>query len=147
MKIRIIQVFFALSFVSLSACQDIRADLPQRSDCIVKVILHWPNDIASEMQEDIINKISTTIMFSAAKGGPNVHPNLSVPRDRRDLIYLQFKKNCPQRFESAFDLFNYVTEAVPAAPSFVVTRERIIPGNDAIDVWGPEWADSPEYSW
>lgn len=118
--------------------------LPSRTDCIVKIDMQWPTDMAVSMREKIIDEIGTAILLSAAKGGPDISADLALPRHERDVMYLQFKQACDHRLEHASNLATYVYRTVNRAPTMVVSDQKIEPGPDTIEVWGATWSDQPE---
>lgn len=120
--------------------------LPERSDCIVKLVFDWPENIAFEKREGMIKRIARTITFSAAKGGPAVRPQISAPLAHRSLMYLQLSHDCDARLSRSRALVDYVNKVVPSAPPIRVSTDRVQPGPDTIDVWGPDWADKPAYA-
>lgn len=129
----------------LAACSSSSSsDVPRRSDCIVKIALQWPVDISPREQEKTIDQMSSAMLFARAKGGPNLNPGQAFPNHRRDLLFLQFERECESRVRNAQELMEYVRTRVPTAPLFSVSHEVIQPGVDTIDLWGPPWRDSGE---
>lgn len=130
--------------VSAVACGEPAAvHLPSRSECIVKINLHWPSGADSAERERIIEEISSAVMFSAARGGPEVRTNQAFPRAERSVMYLQFEAACRERIENTENLLAYVKSVVPKTPEVSISNELVEPGSDTIDVWGPAWADKP----
>jgi len=139
--------FLLLSTVILQASTCKAGDqlLPERKECIVKIEIKWPaNAPSADEKEIIIRQISSAISTSSSRGGPNYLVNQAIPRGHRDILYLQFGRDCIHRLEIARSLAEYVMEAVPASPDLLVAPEFVEPGPETIEVWGPSWSDSPE---
>ena len=108
--------------------------------------MQWPSDMGVAEREEIIDEISTTILLSAAKGGPNISADQAVPRLERDVLYLQFKEACDRRLQYANEMIIYVHKIVARAPKMTLVNQKMNPGPDTIEVWGPAWSDKPVHS-
>jgi len=133
-----INAILGILVIGLSgACGDSKTQLPLRKDCITKVSLDWSSGVSKTIKEEIIDNIADAIMFSGARGGPDLHPNLALQGENRELLYMQFPKNCEYRVRNAHELLGYVKQVVAQSPAFHVSRNTVKPGAETIDVWGP----------
>jgi hypothetical protein len=144
---RIIVILITLVIGLSAACVDSEPRLPLRKDCIAKVILDWPPALSSSAKEETVEDIVDAIMFSGARGGPDHHPSLAVQGKSRELLYMQFRKDCKHRVRNAQELMAYVKTVVPNSPMFRTSTKTVKPSAETISVWGPHWRDKPEHAW
>lgn len=146
MKNQILMVLFVLIFLGIIYAAYGFQRLPLRSECIVAIQFYWPDGIDRKEKNKILEDMSNAIAFSSVKGGPNIHTSQSYPLPSKEFLYLQFeqKKNCKRRLEVASELMSYVWKVTPNAPYSTISKERIMPGLDTIESWGPPWRDKPQ---
>ena len=133
----IIAVMIALS----GACTS--NELPLRTDCIVKVMLHWPDTLQGAAKVRTISNLLRAIALSPTNGGPEIYPNIAIQGEDRELLYLQLKTNCSNRVELITNLMDHVNPRVVDMPGYSVLADRIAPSPTTIDTWGRWWSDQP----
>jgi hypothetical protein len=136
----------ALVVLPLLACGDKPAPLPSRADCIVMITIDWPPSASEIEREALIDTISMGIVMAPVMLGDDFKNTLATPRRQRDRLFIQFFSNCSERVEMAEALVAHVKRVVPDSPDLRVSRQRISPGLDTIEAWGPEWSDGPSPS-
>lgn len=141
--IRLLSILIAsMLLMAVSACESSSEErLPSRSECIVRINLQWPKVYNTLKRESIISNIGEAIGFSAAQGGPDMTIQAAFPRKRRDILYVQFSKDCQHRIEHAHALAAYLKKTVPDVPAMQVSKKVIKPSDDTINVWGSQWRD------
>jgi hypothetical protein len=136
----------ALVGLPLLACGDKPVPRPSRADCIVMMTIDWPSSSSEVEREALIDTISMEIVMAPVTLGDDFKSTLATPRRQRDRLYMQFFSNCSERVEMAEALVAHVRRVVPDSPDLRVSRQRISPGLDTIEAWGPEWSDGPSPS-
>lgn len=134
---------FAMLGGAMSSCSH-QSSSPYRADCIVKIEFEWPAGTTDATREAAINVIIGRMHSSVAPGGSDiVLPSLALPVDNRSAMYMQFLEQCDERFDIAERIVSIGLAGVEGAPLTAVSHDRIEPGEETINVWGPPWRDHP----
>lgn len=133
-RVTSMKYFIVLLFIVLSSCSDAQSKLPSRSECIVKV--SFSNEKKS------IEKIYPNLFEDVRRlSGNNLKiksPSLVVSADNRNVLYLQYKEKCSEKFDFTSQILN---KTVVALPEYKISKEKVSPSPSTIDVQGVYWKD------
>ena len=80
-------------------------------------------------------------MYEGARIAPGVGPSQAFPKGNSSAFFLQFTQGCDERLHYAELLVDHVRAQVSRAPELIASGDRVEPGDDTIQVWGPDWRD------
>lgn len=111
-----------------------------RADCLVKVKIEWtvPDNERFKIFKTIGRSLAELHEKAGTKPGIDRGPLYHLSEAA---LYLQYRKQCEDRFEITDDLLERLKMVVDDKVVFHLLRERIEPGPDSVDLKGPFWTD------
>ncbi|MEJ1415510.1 MAG: hypothetical protein RNU03_01275 [Candidatus Sedimenticola sp. (ex Thyasira tokunagai)] len=108
-----------------------------RSDCIVRVDLYWPDTFSYDDKVDVTNEIRIPASLRGIAAG------YAIPvKGEPDLIYIQyFPQGCDKKHDLSEKFFNELRSKINDFPSFVISKDLILPSTRTIKLTGSAWKD------
>lgn len=113
---------------------------------MVRAAIQYPATAKDSKAKDIIGGQITDVIWIAIHETRFPVASMGINSSNIDNLYALFTQKCDRKFQMVEEIVDAYHKEYPNGARISVTRDRVTPNLDTIQVFGPSWTDGQRSS-